>query len=62
MCGLGELGVLGMHIQGYGCAGAGAVSYGLACMELEAGDTAWRTFVSVQGSLARKRRSRPRSS
>ncbi|MFI1538288.1 acyl-CoA dehydrogenase family protein [Streptomyces anandii] len=50
--GLGELGVLGMHIEGYGCAGAGAVSYGLACMELEAGDTAWRTFVSVQGSLA----------
>ncbi|MFE2512301.1 acyl-CoA dehydrogenase family protein [Streptomyces naganishii] len=49
---LGELGVLGMHIEGYGCAGAGAVSYGLACMELEAGDTAWRTFVSVQGSLA----------
>ncbi|GCB52333.1 acyl-CoA dehydrogenase family protein [Streptomyces sp. NL15-2K] len=50
--GLGELGVLGMHLEGHGCAGAGAVSYGLACMELEAGDTAWRTFVSVQGSLA----------
>ena len=49
---LGELGVLGMHLNGYGCAGAGAVSYGLACLELEAGDTAWRTFVSVQGSLA----------
>jgi glutaryl-CoA dehydrogenase len=49
---LGELGVLGMHLEGYGCAGASAVSYGLACMELEAGDTAWRTFVSVQGSLA----------
>jgi len=48
---LGELGVLGMHLQGYGCAGAGAVSYGVACMELEAGDSAWRTFVSVQGSL-----------
>jgi len=50
--GLGELGVLGMHLTGYGCAGASAVSYGLACLELEAGDTAWRTFVSVQGSLA----------
>ena len=50
--GMGELGVLGMHLSGYGCAGASAVSYGLACMELEAGDTAWRTFVSVQGSLA----------
>ncbi len=49
---LGELGVLGMHLTGYGCAGANAVSYGLACLELEAGDTAWRTFVSVQGSLA----------
>jgi glutaryl-CoA dehydrogenase len=49
---LGELGVLGMHLQGYGCAGAGAASYGVACMELEAGDSAWRTFVSVQGSLA----------
>ena len=50
--GLGELGVLGMHLQGYGCAGASAVSYGLACLELEAADSAWRTFVSVQGSLA----------
>ncbi|MDP9397698.1 MAG: acyl-CoA dehydrogenase family protein [Actinomycetota bacterium] len=50
--GLGELGVLGMHLSGYGCAGASAVSYGLACLEMEAGDTAWRTFVSVQGSLA----------
>jgi glutaryl-CoA dehydrogenase len=49
---LGGLGVLGMHLEGYGCAGAGAVSYGLTCLELEAGDTAWRTFVSVQGSLA----------
>jgi len=49
---LGDLGVLGMHLHGYGCAGTGAVSYGLACMELEAGDSAWRTFVSVQGSLA----------
>lgn len=49
---LGAAGLLGMHIQGYGCAGAGAISYGLACYELEAVDTAWRTFVSVQGSLA----------
>ena len=49
---LGDLGVLGMHLHGYGCAGARAVSYGVACMELEAGDSAWRTFVSVQGSLA----------
>jgi glutaryl-CoA dehydrogenase len=49
---LGELGILGMHITGYGCAGAGAVSYGLVCLELEAADSGWRTFVSVQGSLA----------
>lgn len=49
---LGDLGFLGMHIQGYGCAGAGAVSYGLVCLELEAADSGWRTFVSVQGSLA----------
>ncbi|MEO7007049.1 MAG: acyl-CoA dehydrogenase family protein [Terrimesophilobacter sp.] len=49
---LGRLGVLGMHLDGYGCAGAGAVSYGLACLELEAADSGWRTFVSVQGSLA----------
>jgi glutaryl-CoA dehydrogenase len=49
---LGNLGLLGMHLDGYGCAGASAVSYGLACLELEAADTAWRTFVSVQGSLA----------
>lgn len=47
-----EAGFLGMHIRGYGCAGASAVAYGLVCMELEAVDTAWRTFVSVQGSLA----------
>ncbi|MET1020306.1 MAG: acyl-CoA dehydrogenase family protein [Microterricola sp.] len=45
-------GFLGMHISGYGCAGASAVSYGLVCMELEAADSGWRTFVSVQGSLA----------
>lgn len=50
--GLGELGVLGMHLHGYGCAGANAVSYGLACLELEAGDSGIRSFVSVQGSLA----------
>ncbi|MDR6905287.1 glutaryl-CoA dehydrogenase [Agromyces sp. 3263] len=49
---LGEQGFLGMHLQGYGCAGAGAVSYGLVCLELEAADSGWRTFVSVQGSLA----------
>lgn len=49
---LGELGVLGMHLEGYGCRGAGAVEYGLAAMELEAGDSGLRTFVSVQGSLA----------
>ena len=49
---LGDLGFLGMHLQGYGCAGAGAVSYGLVCLELEAADSGWRTFVSVQGSLA----------
>ncbi|MBI4730061.1 MAG: acyl-CoA dehydrogenase family protein [Acidobacteria bacterium] len=49
---LGKLGLLGMHIDGYGCAGASAVAYGLACMELEAGDTGVRSFVSVQGSLA----------
>ncbi|VXB40147.1 Acyl-CoA dehydrogenase [Microbacterium sp. 8M] len=49
---LGAAGLLGMHLSGYGCAGAGAVSYGLACLELEAADSGWRTFVSVQGSLA----------
>jgi len=49
---LGELGVLGMHIEGYGCAGRSAVEYGLAAAELEAGDSGLRTFVSVQGSLA----------
>ena len=48
----GELGVLGMHLDGYGCAGTNAVSYGLACMELEAGDSGFRSFVSVQGSLS----------
>ena len=49
---LGELGLLGMHLEGYGCAGASAVSYGVACRELEAGDSGFRSFVSVQGSLA----------
>ena len=49
---LGAAGFLGMHLKGYGCAGAGAVSYGLVCLELEAADSGWRTFVSVQGSLA----------
>ena len=49
---LGALGVLGMHLKDEGCAGAGAVSYGLVCHELEAADSGWRTFVSVQGSLA----------
>jgi glutaryl-CoA dehydrogenase len=49
---LGDLGVLGMHLSGYGCSGHSAVEYGLACLELEAGDTGLRTFVSVQGSLA----------
>ncbi|TAN22395.1 MAG: acyl-CoA dehydrogenase [Actinomycetota bacterium] len=51
---LGKLGVLGMHLEGYGCAGAGAVAYGLACLELEAGDSGIRSLVSVQGSLAMK--------
>jgi glutaryl-CoA dehydrogenase len=49
---LGSLGVLGMHLEGYGCAGASATAYGLACMELEAGDSGVRSLVSVQGSLA----------
>ncbi len=49
---LGRLGLLGMHLKGYGCAGGSAVDYGLAGAELEAGDSGLRTFVSVQGSLA----------
>jgi glutaryl-CoA dehydrogenase len=49
---LGDLGLLGMHLHGYGCAGTSAVSYGLACLELEAGDSGLRSFVSVQGSLS----------
>ncbi len=49
---LGQLGVLGMHLDGYGCAGTSATAYGLACLELEAGDSGIRSLVSVQGSLA----------
>jgi glutaryl-CoA dehydrogenase len=49
---LGDLGLLGMHLHGYGCAGTSAVAYGLACLELEAGDSGLRSFVSVQGSLS----------
>jgi glutaryl-CoA dehydrogenase len=48
----GSLGLLGMHLQGYGCAGTSATAYGLACLELEAGDSGLRSIVSVQGSLA----------
>ncbi|MGZ4493966.1 MAG: acyl-CoA dehydrogenase family protein [Nocardioides sp.] len=49
---LGSLGLLGMHLEGYGCAGTSATAYGLACLELEAGDSGLRSLVSVQGSLA----------
>ena len=49
---LGKLGMLGMHLTGYGCAGLGAVAYGVACRELEACDSGLRSLVSVQGSLA----------
>jgi glutaryl-CoA dehydrogenase len=49
---LGKLGLLGMHLTGYGCAGMGAVAYGVACRELEAADSGLRSMVSVQGSLA----------
>jgi len=49
---LGELGLLGMHLEGYGCAGTSATAYGLACLELEAIDSGLRSMVSVQGSLA----------
>src|SRR5690554_3057482 len=48
----GKLGLLGMHLSGYGCAGTNAVSYGLACLELEAADSGVRSLVSVQGSLS----------
>src|SRR6266478_4283205 len=49
---LGKLGLLGMHLTGYGCAGMGPIAYGVACRELEAADTGLRSLVSVQGSLA----------
>ena len=49
---IAEQGFLGMHLKGYGCAGASAVSYGLVCLETEAVDSGWRTFISVMGSLA----------
>jgi len=49
---LGALGLLGMHLEGYGCAGMSATAYGVACRELEAADSGLRSFVSVQGSLA----------
>jgi glutaryl-CoA dehydrogenase len=49
---LGRLGLLGMHLHGYGCAGASATAYGITCLELEAGDSGLRSFCSVQGSLA----------
>lgn len=49
---LGTLGLLGMHLEGYGCAGTSATAYGLACVELEAADSGIRSLVSVQGSLA----------
>ncbi len=49
---LGRLELLGMHLEGYGCAGASATAYGLTCLELEAGDSGLRSFCSVQGSLA----------
>ena len=47
----GELGLLGMHLDGHGCPGGSVVDYGLACMEIEAGDSGLRSFMSVQGSL-----------
>ena len=49
---LGQIGALGMSLKGYGCAGASAVQYGLACLELEAADSGIRSMVSVQGSLS----------
>ncbi|MGH1563229.1 acyl-CoA dehydrogenase family protein [Mumia sp. DW29H23] len=48
----GKLGLLGMHLEGYGCAGTSATAYGVACLELEASDSGIRSMVSVQGSLA----------
>lgn len=52
MAAFGEAGLLGMHLEGYGCSGTTATAYGLAAMELEAGDSGVRSMVSVQGSLA----------
>jgi glutaryl-CoA dehydrogenase len=52
----GKLGLLGMHLTGYGCAGSSAVAYGVACMELEAADSGVRSLVSVQGSEEQKQR------
>jgi len=52
MAAFGDAGLLGMHLEGYGCAGTSATAYGLAAMELEAGDSGIRSMVSVQGSLA----------
>src|SRR5438132_8564979 len=49
---LGSLGLLGMHLEGYGCTGTNSVSYGIACMEMEAGDSGFRSAISVQGSLS----------
>jgi glutaryl-CoA dehydrogenase len=49
---LGKLGLLGMHLTGYGCAGMGPVAYGVTCREMEAADSGLRSLVSVQGSLA----------
>ena len=49
---LGKLGLLGMHLKGYGCAGMGPVAYGVTCREMEAADSGLRSLVSVQGSLA----------
>jgi len=50
---VGQLGLFGMHLEGYGLPGASAVAYGLTCMELEAGDSGIRSFVSVAGALAK---------
>lgn len=49
---LGQLGLLGMHLTGYGCAGMGPIAYGVACREMEAADSGLRSLISVQGSLA----------
>lgn len=48
---IGEMGLLGMHLDGYGCTGSSARAYGVVCRELERGDSGLRSFVSVQGSL-----------